>query len=317
MNKFTNIAVYGGGSFGTSLAAHIARCCGHTTLFLRDLEIAKEISLKKTNSKYLGDIVLPDNLTATTDLTSITNFEIIIIAVPSSSFDDVIKLLRAFGILSSTVLLIAVKGFAKNPTELLSRRLESLLPDNPVAFIAGPNFATELAIGLLTSATIAASNIDLASKIAYTLASRCLITTAADDVVTIQVAGALKNIIAIRSGLDEAKGMGKNARAFLVTNALKELRILSEALGGMKNGLDILLEYGVIGDLMLTCYSKTSRNVKFGYEIGACKDKEKFLQGYPRLVEGVEAVKLVLDFIKKYDLVMPITSSVALELGIL
>lgn len=308
MNKFKNIAVYGGGSFGTSLAAISARVCENVTLFLRNEGIAKEILNKKTNTKYLGDIKLPSNLHATTNLDKIKNFELIIIAVPSYAFDDVIKLLKTY-ISNDNILLITTKGFACSPTELFSDRLKILLPYNPIAFLSGPNLAKELAKNLPASASIASLDIDLANKISYNLSSEVFITSITDDIVTLQVAGALKNIFAIKSGIDMAKEQGENAKATLIISALKEIVILSKALGGLKKGSDILLEAGVLGDLILTCYSLGSRNTKFGYEFEACKDKQKFLQEYTGVVEGREAIKLVLDMIKKYNLNMPIVSS--------
>lgn len=121
MNKFKNIAVHGGGSFGTSLASLAAQNCNNVTLFLRDEEIAKEILHKKTNIKYLGDIKLPAHLQATTNLDIIKDFELIIIAVPSYAFDDSIKLLKTHGISKDNTLLIATKGFARNPYRIIFR----------------------------------------------------------------------------------------------------------------------------------------------------------------------------------------------------
>ena len=309
MNKFKNIAVYGGGSFGTSLASLAAQNCNNVTLFLRDKEIAKEILHKKTNIKYLGDIKLPAHLQATTNLSVIKDFELIIIAVPSYAFDDSIKLLKTHGISKDNTLLIATKGFARNPTELFSDRLKTLLPHSTTVFFAGPNLAKELAKNLPASASIASLDIDIANKIAYNLGSKNFTTNVTSDIVTLQVAGALKNIFAIKSGIDLAKKQGENARATLIVAALKEIATLSKALGSKRT--DILLEAGVVGDLVLTCYSLGSRNTKFGYELGISSDKKKFLQEYKELVEGKEALKLVLDLIKKYNLHMPIISEVA------
>ncbi len=359
MNKFKNIAIYGGGSFGTSLASLAAQNFNNVTLFLRDEEIAKEILHNKTNIKYLGDIKLPAHLQATTNLSVIKDFELIIIAVPSYAFDDSIKLLKTHGISKGNTLLIATKGFARNPNELFSDRLKTLLPHSSTAFFVGPNLAKELAKNLPASASIA--SLDIANKIAYNLGSKNFTTNVTSDIVTLQVAGALKNIFAIKSGIDLAREQGENARATLIVAALKEIAILSKALGGMQELSDIysyemkdwdtkfnlekskefarrgaertevcehprsykddvanfssstsiLLEAGVVGDLVLTCYSLGSRNTKFGYELGISSDKKKFLQEYKQLVEGREALKLVLDLIKKYNLRMPIISEVA------
>ncbi|BBJ31537.1 glycerol-3-phosphate dehydrogenase [NAD(P)+] [Rickettsia asiatica] len=326
MNKFKNVAVYGGGSFGTSLASLAAQNCNNVTLFLRDEEIAKEILHNKTNVKYLGNIKLPAHLQATTNLDIIKDFELIMIAVPSYAFDDSIKLLKTHGISKDNILLIATKGFARNPTELFSDRLKTLLPHNSIVFLSGPNLAKELAKNLPASASIASLDIDIANKIANNLGSKIFTTNVTSDIVTLQVAGALKNIFAIKSGIDLAREQGENARATLIVSALKEIATLSKTLGGtassrsldtseffecMQEGGNILLEAGVVGDLILTCYSLGSRNAKFGYEFGISRDKKKFLQEYKELVEGREALKLVLDLMKKYNLHMPIMSEVA------
>ncbi|WP_347939421.1 NAD(P)H-dependent glycerol-3-phosphate dehydrogenase [Rickettsia oklahomensis] len=311
MSKFKNIAVYGGGSFGTSLASLAARNCNNVTLFLRDEKIVKEILHNRTNVKYLGDIKLPSHLQATTNLDIIKDFELIIIAVPSYAFNDSIKLLKTHGISTENTLLIATKGFVRNPTELFSDRLKTLLPYNSIAFLSGPNLAKELAKNLPASASIASLDVDVANKIANNICSKIFTTNVTSDIVTLQVAGALKNIFAIKSGIDLAKEQGENARATLILSALKEITILSKALGGMQAGLDILLEAGVLGDLVLTCYSLGSRNTKFGYELGISSNKKKFLHEYQELVEGREALKSVLDLIKKYNLQMPIISKLA------
>ena len=314
MSKFKNIAIYGGGSFGTSLASLAVQACNNVTLFLRNERIAEEILHKKTNMKYLGDIKLPSHLQVTTTLNTIKDFELIIIATPSYAFDDVIKLLKTHGVSTDNTLLITTKGFARNPTELFSDRIKTLLPHNPTAFLSGPNLAKELAKNLPASASIASLDIDLADKIAYNLTSKIFTITTTSDIVTLQVASSLKNIFAIKSGIDLAREQGENARATLIVSALREIAILSKALGGMQEASDILVEAGVLGDLVLTCYSSASRNTKFGYEFGISNDKKKFLKEYKELVEGRESLKLVLDLIKKYNLQMPIIFSVALEL---
>ncbi len=232
--------------------------------------------------------------------------------MPSYAFDDSIKLLKTHGISTDNTLLIATKGFARNPTELFFDRLKTLLPNSSIAFLSGPNLAKELVKNLPSSASIASLDIDVANKIANNLSSKIFTTNVTSDIVTLQVAEALKNIFAIKSGIDLAREQGENARATLIISALKEIATLSKVLGGMQENSNILLEAGVVGDLVLTCYSLGSRNTKFGYELGISSDKKKFLQEYKELIEGREALKLVLDLIKKYNLHMPIISEVAI-----
>ena len=310
MNKFNHIAVYGGGSWGTALAYQVARTHKNVELFLRDQKIIAEILNYNVNAKYLGNIKLASNIHPSHELSRILDQEVIILAIPSRAVTDTIKLLKEAKLPPTTVLLIATKGLGNEPIELLSDKIKSLLP-NPIAFIAGPNFAKEVASNLLTPVTIASQDINLAKRLAISLGTENFITETTDDIVTVQIAGAVKNIIAIKSGMYEAMGYGENAKAGLITGGLQEIRILSKILGGRH---ETLLSYAVIGDLVLTCHSTTSRNTRFGYELAKKKDIQQLLKNYPYLVEGVESTKLVMGLAKKYDIDLPIISSVAREL---
>lgn len=317
MKKFKNIAVYGGGSWGTALACHIARCYEDVPILVRENNIIDEILDNRTNSKYLGsDITLPSNIVPGNNLSAILDKEVIIIAVPSFAFQETLKILKDAGLSESVALLVATKGFGRDPTELLSDKVKAILPANPLAFIAGPNLAKEVAQDLLTSVTIASLDVDLARRLAISLASQQFKVTITDYVVAMQVASAVKNIIAIKSGWYDAKGYGQNAKAGLITQGLQEIKILSEAIDGEIEDASILYAPGILGDLVLTCYSKESRNTKFGYELGKNLDAENFLNQYSYLVEGLESAKLVLDFIRKYNLVLPVIESVIKELKI-
>lgn len=313
------IAVYGGGSWGTALACQVARCQDKVMLFVRDSWAFDEILLKRTNSKYLGSTLLPQNLRPTNNLADIVNKQVIIIAVPSSAFTSVLNILKSAGLPQNTILLIATKGLASSPTELLSDRASKILPNNPIAFIYGPNIAKEVAQNLFTPATIACQDIAIASHLANILTSKQFIVNVTDDIVTLQIAGAIKNIVAIKSGLYEASGYGENAKSWLITQALQEISILTRAIKGRSIDDLVLLSPGVLGDLILTCYSKNSRNTKFGYELGkqeSQQDKQKFLNEPGCLVEGRHSARLMIDLIRKHGLKMPVVLSVIEELGL-
>jgi glycerol-3-phosphate dehydrogenase (NAD(P)+) len=318
MKKFKSIAVYGGGSLGTALACQVARCYEDVSILVRENNIIEEILKNRTNSKYLGsDITLPTNLVPCDNLSALLDKEVIIIAVPSFVFQETLKILKDAGISESVALLVATKGFGRDPTELLSDKVKAILPANHLAFIAGPNLAKEVAQDLLTSVTIASLDVNLAKRLAISLASQQFKLTITDYMVVMQVASAVKNIIAIKSGWYDAKGYGQNAKAGLITQAIQEIRILSEAIDGELGDASILCAPGILGDLVLTCYSKESRNTRFGYELGKHLDVGNFLNQNLYLVEGLESARLVLDLIRKYDLVLPIIESVIKELKII
>jgi glycerol-3-phosphate dehydrogenase (NAD(P)+) len=191
-------------------------------IFLRDNNIIEEIKNSSTNSKYLGDITLPSNIVPCNKLSAILDQEVIIIAVPSFAFHDTLNILKNTGISKDVTLLVATKGFSRDTTELLSDKVKKILPNNPLAFIAGSNLAKEVAQNLLSSVTIASVNIDLARRLAISLISQQFKVTVTDYVVAIQVASAVKNIVTIKGGWYEAKGYGQNAKAGLITGGFKK-----------------------------------------------------------------------------------------------
>ena len=307
MKKLKNFAVIGGGSWGTALACLVARVYGSALIYTPEVNIVDEINNHHKNSKYLDDTALPSGITATVSLLDVASYDVIILAVPSQAFEIVIQELKQIGLSSKTVFLIATKGMCQEPLQWFSTKMEQEL-DNPYAFISGPNFAKEVAVGNFASITITSKDQPLARYIADELSSEQLDVSVSTDIITVQIAGIVKNIIAIKSGILMAQGYGENARAWLVSKGLEEIAIISKALGGNQESLTLP---AVIGDLVLTSYSTTSRNTKFGYEFHQNNYSKEFLANYPVLVEGASAAKLLHSFVSNYNLDLPMTSSVA------
>ena len=305
MRKLNNFAVYGGGSFGSALACHIGRVIGRVDLVVRDLELANEINNHHRSPKYLPGVTLDKSIKATSDIDVLKNKDVVVIAVPSYAFDQSIEKLKQLGLKDNTALLIATKGISQSPIELFSSKIQRQLPGS-FAFIAGPNFAREIAAGLPTSGTIASTDTNLSASLIASISSDRFRLSSSDDIITIQVAGIVKNIIAIKSGILMAKGLGENARASLITNGLREITVIAGTLGGKEQ---TALEPGVVGDLILTAYSVTSRNTKFGYEFHQNNYSKEFLKNYPSLVEGVEAARLIKKLIN-HKLDIPVISSI-------
>lgn len=307
MKKLKNFTVIGGGSWGTALACLVARIYGSALIYTPEANIVDEINNYHKNSKYLDDVILPPGITATKSLSDVASYDVIILAIPSHAFEVVIQELKQIDLPSKTVVLIATKGMCQKPLQLFSNKMEQEF-SNPYAFISGPNFAKEVAIGNFASITITSKDQSLARYIADDLVSEQLDVSISTDIITVQIAGIVKNIIAIKSGILMAQGYGENARAWLISKALEEIAIISKALGGLQESLTLP---AVIGDLVLTSYSTTSRNTKFGYEFHQNNYSKEFLASYPVLVEGVWAAKLLHNFMSKYNLDLPMTSSVA------
>ncbi len=303
------IGIYGGGSFGTALACWIARSIGTVRLFLRDENVKNEIINSRTNSKYFGNILLSHNINPSCDINHIINCEIIILSIPSCSFDEALLSLKRANLSDKSILLITTKGFCDNPFSLLSAKVEAIFPNNPICFMAGPNIAKDIVLDCFTTATIASDDLEIAKKLADSLSTKNFVLDTSNDMVTLQVSAAMKNIIAIGAGIYDARDLGQNAIASLVVAGLQDIKTLSRFLKSHSEILldATLLQTGVLGDLMLTCYSKTSRNRNFGYEIAL----DAWLNHNDIVLEGLTAVHILKKFKDASNLNLPIVSLVA------
>lgn len=303
---FKKFAVLGGGSWGTAIACMVARSVGQVTLYTIDNNVVNEINSRHKNSNFLGDIILPEGIKATSEINDILTADILILAIPSFAFIEILEQLKQLNLSKDKVLLIATKGLCENPYQLFSEKIESEF-DNKYGFLSGPNFAKEVADDKFAAITISSKDLDLAKKIASILASDKISTTSSSDIITVQIASIVKNIAAIKSGIMNAQNAGENAKAWLISSALEEIYKISNALGGDSKSLALP---AVVGDLVLTCYSNTSRNTKFGYEFYQNNYSKEFLRNYPAVVEGVQSAKLLGKFLeeKKIKLELPIIS---------
>ena len=304
MQKFTLI---GCGSWGTAIACLIARAQGEVLVYSMEPDVVDEINNQHTNSKYLGDAKLPTGLRATSQIEELINTEILVIAAPSYAFSDVLEQLKELNIPKETTILIATKGLCEDPVELFSTKIERELT-NMYAFLSGPNFAREVADNKFTGIVISSKDLSCANKIANLLKTDTVLTDVSNDIITVQIASIVKNIAAIKSGIFQAQGYGENARAWLISKALEEIATITKVLGGDASSLPLP---SIVGDLVLTCYSDSSRNTKFGYEFQKNAYSKEFLANYPALVEGARNAKLLQEFVSKYNLDLPITSSIA------
>lgn len=307
MSAYKKISVLGGGSWGTALACLATRAVGNCLVHTIEQGSADEINNQGTNSRFLDDTKLPSGLKATLNIQDTVDSDIIIIAVPSFAFVKTLEDLKAASVSDKTVFLVATKGMCENPLQLFSERIESMFK-NSFGFISGPNFAKEVAQDKFASVTISSKNKLLAQEIADILSTDKLEVSTTDDIITVQIAALVKNIVAIRSGMMEAEGHGENARAWLISMGLSEIKSISNILGGKSDSLSLP---AVVGDLVLTSYSKTSRNTKFGFDFHNNSYSKEYLRNYPVLVEGISSARLLKKYLRNYNIKLPIISSVA------
>lgn len=303
----TTIGVIGAGAWGTALAILFNRVGNRVTLWSRNANVITAIRDHRINDSRLPGVFIDPGIEVTDDLPQACHNEILVLALPSQT-------LRSIAIAVSdlidinTPLVLATKGIEKGSLMLMSEVVASIMPGNPVAVLSGPNFADEAAQGLPTATTLGCTNPVLGDRLLYALGGRSFRPYVTGDIVGTQIGGAVKNVIAIASGIATGRGMGENARAALITRGLAEMTRLCLAKGGK---METVMGLSGIGDLMLTCTSTKSRNMALGVAIGQSRKPDILSTGGGRgVTEGVATADSVSDLSQKLGVSMPICHAV-------
>lgn len=299
------IAVYGAGAFGTAMALSCERVGHQVFLLARDEEVADKIRMSRHNDKYLPDIYIPEPIQITADLAEINHCDLVIIATPAQSLFSTLEIVKPFAL--KIPLIICAKGIDKQRHVLLSDAAKQVV-SNPLGFLSGPSFASEIAHNQPTAVMLAAESLDLAIALSQPLRHGAFRCYATDDLIGVQVAGAVKNVIAIVSGIVHGMSLGSNTRAALLSRGLAEMCRLGVAMGAKS---ETFLGLAGMGDLLLTGTSEQSRNFRFGKIWGETFSKDAaFTAMQGRVVEGVATADALQEMITKYKVRMPICKSV-------
>ena len=306
-----NVCVLGAGAWGTALAIHIAKK-HNVVLWARDSSHVSGMQKSRSNPLYLGDFIFPKNLALENDLEiAIEGAEILISVVPTSGFRSVLNKIQK---INKNIPIIWAnkgleKGTAKLPHEVAIDELGSLNANSERHFgvISGPSFAAELVRTLPTAVTMASINEDLSSMVAKLFHHSNMRVYTSNDVIGVSVGGALKNVIAIASGISDGMGFGNNARAALITRGLTEISRFGVALGAKQETFNGLAG---AGDLVLTCTGEYSRNREVGIRLAKGQDLKEILTGLGHVAEGVFTAAEVVGRSKKLGIEMPITQEV-------
>jgi glycerol-3-phosphate dehydrogenase (NAD(P)+) len=298
-------AVLGGGSFGTCLAVMAAR--RHPVrLWARSANVVETVNREHRNPAHLSDLPLPPGVTATTDLAdAVSGREIVIVAVPSQATREVLE--RAAPHFDrDAVLVAAMKGIEVDTGMLMSEVFEDVLPEplrGRVVFLSGPSFAREIAQHRPTAVTLASRVESYAISVQASLSTPWFRCYSHDDVVGVEIGGAVKNVVAIAVGLCDGLEMGLNARAGLMTRGLREMTRL-----GVDLGANPLTFQGLsgMGDLVLTCTGDLSRNRRVGLELGRGRPLSEILEEMGEVAEGVETTYAVCKLAERRGVEMPI-----------
>jgi glycerol-3-phosphate dehydrogenase (NAD(P)+) len=302
-----NVVVLGGGSWGTTVASICARR-GPTLQWVRSQETADDINSNHRNTRYLGDEVeLADSLRATTDFAEAANSaDVLVMGVPSHGFravlEELAKELRPW-----VPVVSLVKGLEQGTNMRMSEIVDEVLPGHPAGILAGPNIAREVAEGYAAAAVLAMPDQHLAANLGKLFRTQRFRTYTTDDVVGVEMAGALKNVYAIAVGMGYSLGIGENTRAMVMARAVSEMSKLGEAMGGKR---ETFAGLAGMGDLIVTCTSQRSRNRHVGEQLGSGKTIEEIIDSMNQVAEGVKAASVVMEFAEKHGLNMPIAREV-------
>ncbi len=311
MSKQRKIAVLGAGSWGTALAIQLARNGQHLDLWGREVEVQETMACERQNSRYLPGIDLPQGIRPVLDLAvAVEAAEVIVVVVPSEGFRGLLqKIAKIRGKGTSLPSLVwATKGLEIKGVKLLHQVIiEELGPGINKAILSGPSFAREVALGLPTAVTVAADNLGFAAHIASLFHGDGFRVYTSDDIVGVELGGALKNVLAIAAGISDGLGFGANARAALITRGLSEIMRLGDSFKAQKQTLSGL---SGLGDLILTCTDDQSRNRRLGLAIGQGKTLDDALGEIGQAVEGAVTAKAVEQLTIDRQVEMPIAEAV-------
>ena len=312
-SKKPAVAVLGAGSWGTALAALIARHGHPTVLWGRDAATIAAIRAQGENPRYLPGIALPRSLRATAALPeAMADAELVLVVVPSHAFADTLRALAPLRPPAAGVAW-ATKGFEPGSGRFLHEVAGQILgnqgldDDVPLAVVTGPSFAREVAAGMPTALTVHSDNAGFAQQVADVLHGPSFRAYTGDDMLGAELGGAMKNVLAVATGVADGMGLGLNARAGLITRGLNEMLRLNIAIGGRP---ETLMGLAGLGDLVLTCTGDLSRNRRLGLALGRGQAIEDAVREIGQVVESIQTADEVMRQAESHGVELPIASNV-------
>jgi glycerol-3-phosphate dehydrogenase (NAD(P)+) len=305
MNEL-NVAVLGGGSWGTTVASLTTRNTP-VTLWARNPDTVDEINREHTNRTYLPDAELPGNLRASNDLQEVVSrADVVVMGIPSQNFrsvlEDVSRHLRPW-----VPVISLTKGLELTTRMRMTEIIDELLPSHPTGVLTGPNLAREIMAGQAAAGVIAMDDEVICRTLQKVFKSGLFRVYTNTDVIGCELGGVLKNIIAIAVGMGDGQGAGDNTRAALITRGLAEVTRLGVAMGGQATTFSGLAG---MGDMIATCTSPQSRNRHVGMELGRGKTMDEIAAEMFMVAEGAKSAPAVMALSEEYGIDMPISRDV-------
>lgn len=300
------IAVIGAGSWGTTLANLLSEKGYDVALWVYEEYLASEINEKRINNLYLPDVVLSKNLFATNDLKmAVNNSRYILNAVPTQYIRKIFNEIKEY-LSNEAVIINASKGIELNTYLTPSRIIKDII-DRPVASLSGPSFAKEVSRKLPTAVTLASEDNKIGLILQEMFNTDYFRVYTHNDIIGVEIGGALKNVIAIAAGISDGLGLGFNSRAALITRGLSEIIRLGISMKAKEKTFSGL---SGLGDLVLTCTANLSRNYTVGYKLGKGQRLSEILNQSRQVAEGITTSKAAYELSKKLNIDMPITEQI-------
>jgi glycerol-3-phosphate dehydrogenase (NAD(P)+) len=303
----TPVAVLGAGSWGTALAVLLARNGVPTTLWGRSPQAVVDMATARANTRYLPEMHFPDALGISGVLeTCVRDAGIVLISVPSHAFRDLLDEITPW-VAPDASIAWATKGFDPGSGRFLHELVEERLPNHPAAVVTGPSFAKEVAQGLPTALTVQSNDPEFAQRLARLLHAPTFRAYTGNDILGAELGGAMKNVLAVATGVADGMELGLNARAGLITRGMNEILRLGTALGAKP---ETLMGLAGLGDLVLTCTGDLSRNRRLGIALGRGVSLAQAVADIGQVVESIVTVDEVVRLAQRVGIELPIAEHV-------
>lgn len=307
VQQIKGIAILGDGGWGTTLAIYLSKKGYQVNLWGPFADYVRFLDKHRVNKKFLPGIKIPKGIVILDQLAlAVKDTDLVVLSIPSKYALSVIRQLKKFQF-SDKILLSVIKGIEKSTLRPISEIIYQELGNIPFAVLSGPTIAMEVASGIPSAAVVAAKDIRIAQKLQRVFSSESFRLYKNSDVLGVEIAGSVKNIIAIACGVCDGLGYGSNTKAAILTRGLAEMTRLGVTLGAQRQTF-----YGLsgLGDMVTTCFSPRSRNRSVGEQLGGGKSIARITQAMEMVAEGVTTVKAIFILSKKLNVSMPITREV-------
>lgn len=302
----SKIAFLGGGSFGTALAVMLSKKGIVAKIWDRKKDVINDINIKRENIKYLHGTVIPRGVEASDNIKEvITGSSYIVLSVPSHAIRDLCRNIKT--VINSTQIIVSIaKGIEEGSCKRLSQVIKEELPNNPIVVLSGPSHAEEVAQDIPATVVVSSEKMQYAEKVQDLFMTNKFRVYTNEDLIGVEIGGAVKNIIALAAGISDGIGYGDNTKAALMTRGMSEIIRIGEKLGGKKETFAGLTG---MGDLIVTCTSIHSRNRRAGILIGKGATAKEAMEEVGMVVEGIKACKAFYELKQKLEVSMPITDA--------